>query len=127
MKSTDGGWMHHSLNQGLMAGSGCGGKVRRNGFSRLTGLALFSFGSGALDRRGFGESAAGSGQMTLEPNFPRTMSWSAYNLGTTGYNQAVAIGKALKDNYDVNLRVLPGKNDVSRLLPSTARSCAIFR
>jgi TRAP transporter TAXI family solute receptor len=53
----------------------------------------------------------------FEPNFPRTMSWSAYNLGTTGYNQAVAIGKALKDNYDVNLRVLPGKNDVSRLLP----------
>ena len=52
-----------------------------------------------------------------EPNFPRTMSWSAYNLGTTGYNQAVAIGKALKDNYNVNLRVLPGKNDVSRLLP----------
>jgi len=53
----------------------------------------------------------------VEPNFPRTMSWSAYNLGTTGYNQAVAIGKALKDNYNVNLRVLPGKNDVSRLLP----------
>ena len=47
----------------------------------------------------------------------RTMSWSAYNLGTTGYNQAVAIGKALKDNYGVNLRVVPGKNDVSRLLP----------
>ena len=45
------------------------------------------------------------------------MSWSAYNLGTTGYNQAVGIGKALKDNYGVNLRVLPGKNDVSRLLP----------
>jgi TRAP transporter TAXI family solute receptor len=45
------------------------------------------------------------------------MSWSAYNLGTTGYNQAVGIGKALKDNYNVNLRVLPGKNDVSRLLP----------
>jgi TRAP transporter TAXI family solute receptor len=53
----------------------------------------------------------------FKPEFPRTMSWSAYNLGTTGYNQAVAIGKALKDNYGVNLRVLPGKNDVSRLLP----------
>ena len=36
--------------------------------------------------------------------------------GTTGYNQAVAIGKALKD-LQPNLRVLPGKNDVSRLLP----------
>lgn len=47
----------------------------------------------------------------------RTMAWSAYNLGTTGYNQAVAIGKVLKDHYDVNLRVVPGKNDVSRLLP----------
>ncbi len=51
------------------------------------------------------------------PSFNRTMAWSAYNLGTTGYNQAVAIGKVLKDNYGVNLRVVPGKNDVSRLLP----------
>ena len=49
--------------------------------------------------------------------FPRTMAWSAYNLGTTGYNQAVAIGKVLKDHYGVNLRVVPGKNDVSRLMP----------
>jgi uncharacterized protein len=48
---------------------------------------------------------------------PRSMAWSAYNLGTTGYNQSVAIGKVLKDNYDVTLRVLPGANDVSRLLP----------
>lgn len=52
-----------------------------------------------------------------EPQFGRTMAWTAYNLGTTGYNQAVAIGKVLKDHYDVNLRVVPGKNDVSRLLP----------
>ena len=48
---------------------------------------------------------------------PRTMAWSAYNLGTTGNSQAVAIGKMLKDRYGVSLRVLPGKNDVSRLLP----------
>lgn len=48
---------------------------------------------------------------------PRAMAWSAYNLGTTGYSQAVAIGKVLKDEYGVTLRVLPGKNDVSRLLP----------
>ncbi|MGE0623265.1 MAG: TAXI family TRAP transporter solute-binding subunit [Pseudomonadales bacterium] len=48
---------------------------------------------------------------------PRNMAWSAYNLGTTGNSQAVAIGKMLKDRYGVNLRVLPGKNDVSRLLP----------
>lgn len=51
------------------------------------------------------------------PALPRNLAWSAYNLGTTGYNQAVAIGKVLKDHYGVTLRVLPGKNDVSRLLP----------
>lgn len=58
-----------------------------------------------------------SGTQATEPKFGRTMAWSAYNLGSTGYNQAVAIGKVLKDNYDVNLRVVPGKNDVSRLMP----------
>ena len=48
---------------------------------------------------------------------PRVMAWTAYNLGTTGYNQAVAIGKVLKDQHGVTLRVIPGKNDISRLLP----------
>ena len=48
---------------------------------------------------------------------PRTMAWSAYNLGTTGYNQAVGIGQMLRQRHGVTLRVIPGKNDVSRLLP----------
>ena len=52
-----------------------------------------------------------------EVQLPKTLAWSAYNLGTTGYNQAVAIGKVLKDEYNVTLRVVPGKNDISRLLP----------
>ena len=75
-------------------------------FSRLSAVVLLSF-----------FMQAQSAEPDFQPEFPRTMSWSAYNLGTTGYNQAVGIGKALKDNYNVNLRVLPGKNDVSRLLP----------
>ena len=48
---------------------------------------------------------------------PKVMAWSAYNLGTTGYNQAVGISKMLKDRHRVTLRVIPGKNDISRLLP----------
>ena len=48
---------------------------------------------------------------------PRQMAWSAYNLGSTGYNQAVAIGAMLREKYNVTLRVIPGQNDVSRLLP----------
>ena len=50
-------------------------------------------------------------------HLPKAMAWSAYNLGTTGYNQAVAVGKVLKNEYGTTLRVVPGKNDISRLLP----------
>ena len=52
-----------------------------------------------------------------QPQLPRQMAWTAYNLGTTGYNQAVAIGAMLREKYNVTLRVIPGQNDVSRLLP----------
>jgi len=48
---------------------------------------------------------------------PETVAWTAYDVGSGGYNQAVAIGNALKNKAKVNLRVLPGKNDVSRNLP----------
>jgi TRAP transporter TAXI family solute receptor len=84
------------------------GKISTSCFSALVSLFMFGL---------FASGSVTAAEDTFEPKFPKTMSWSAYNLGTTGYNQAVAIGKALKDNYGVNLRVLPGKNDVSRLLP----------
>jgi TRAP transporter TAXI family solute receptor len=48
---------------------------------------------------------------------PETLVWTAYDVGSGGYNQAVAIGNALKSKLQVNLRVLPGKNDVSRTIP----------
>ena len=48
---------------------------------------------------------------------PTTLTWTAYDVGSGGYNQAVAIGNALKNKYQIDLRVLPGKNDVSRNVP----------
>lgn len=51
------------------------------------------------------------------PKLPETLTWTAYDVGSGGYNQTVAIGNALKNKYQVNLRVLPGKNDVSRNIP----------
>ena len=50
-------------------------------------------------------------------DLPQQLSWTAYDTGSAGYNQAVAIGAALQDAAGVNLRVLPGKNDVSRTEP----------
>jgi TRAP transporter TAXI family solute receptor len=48
---------------------------------------------------------------------PDPLTWTAYDVGSGGYNQAVAIGNAIKNRLQVNLRVLPGKNDVSRTAP----------
>src|SRR3546814_6466059 len=45
---------------------------------------------------------------------------TAYGVGSNTYTQAVAIGNALKSAYNVNVRVLPGKNDISRHLPLRA-------
>ena len=48
---------------------------------------------------------------------PRSLTMSAYDTGSSGFNMAVAIGKMLKEKESVNLRVLPGGNDVARLAP----------
>ncbi len=65
--------------------------------------------------------AGGAGQaLSGEIKLPKNMAWTAYNTGTTGYNQSVAIGKSLKDKYGVTLRVVPGKSDISRLTPVKA-------
>jgi TRAP transporter TAXI family solute receptor len=59
--------------------------------------------------------AAAAGAQSIK--LPDTLSWTAYDVGSGGYNQSVAVGNALKNKLGVNLRVLPGKNDVSRNIP----------
>ncbi len=70
----------------------------------LTAAAVGALASGA---------AIAGGNVEL----PKTVSWTAYNVGSTGYGQSVAIGKALQDGYGTTLRVVPAKNDVSRVIP----------
>src|SRR3546814_8753252 len=53
----------------------------------------------------------------MAQKLPDHLTWTAYYVGSGGYNQAVAIGNALKNKMGVTLRVLPGKNDVSRTVP----------
>ena len=52
-----------------------------------------------------------------ELNLPGQIAWTAYDTGSAGYNQSVAVGAALKNKAGTNLRVLPGKNDVARTEP----------
>jgi TRAP transporter TAXI family solute receptor len=62
-------------------------------------------------------SIAASPAAAQSIKLPETLTWTAYDVGSGGYSQAVAIGNALKNKLQVNLRVLPGKNDVSRNIP----------
>ncbi len=73
---------------------------------------------GAFTAAFFAVSALTAAPATAaEAKLPATLAWSAYDVGSGGYNQSVGIGNALKQKYNVSLRVLPGKNDVSRNLP----------
>ena len=64
-----------------------------------------------------GVALVAAAHAAAQPKLPETLAWTAYDVGSGGYNQSVAIGNALKQKMGVNLRVLPGKNDVSRTLP----------
>ncbi len=48
---------------------------------------------------------------------PGTLTITAYDTGTSGFNIAVAVGKVFKEKYKSDLRVLPAGNDIARLAP----------
>ena len=61
--------------------------------------------------------AAAGAASASDIELPKQLTWTAYGTGSAGYNQSVAIGSALKNELGIDLRVLPGKNDVSRTEP----------
>ena len=64
-----------------------------------------------------GLALASTSAVAQEVDLPDQLAWTAYDTGSAGYNQSVAIGAALQDALGVNLRVLPGKNDIARTEP----------
>lgn len=52
-----------------------------------------------------------------EAQLPTRLAMTTYDVGSSGYAQAVALGKAISDGYGISLRVLPATSDVARLLP----------
>ncbi len=51
---------------------------------------------------------------------PANLSWTAYGTTSSGYAQSIGLGNMLKKRYGTELRIIPGKNDVSRMLPLKA-------
>ena len=82
----------------------CSGNVLSKAFcTALTFTLLVCFGSGPRAE-----------------GLPRTFGWTAYGTTSSGYAVSVAIGNALADD-GYRLRVIPAKNDISRLTPLRAK------
>ncbi|MCJ7837628.1 MAG: hypothetical protein MUP61_00240, partial [Burkholderiales bacterium] len=58
--------------------------------------------------------------LAADPKMPSNISWTAYGTTSSGYAQSIGLGKMLKEIYNVDLRIIPGKNDVSRMVPLKA-------
>ena len=58
-------------------------------------------------------------QKAEEPTFqlPKTITWTAYDVGGTGYIHSTAIANAFKQKYGVTMRVIPAGTDVARIAP----------
>ena len=61
--------------------------------------------------------AIAPGAIAQDSKLPQTLTFTAYDTGTSGFNIAVAVGKTFKDQHNTDVRVLPAGNDVARLAP----------
>lgn len=66
---------------------------------------------------GAGLALSAGAAFGADVKLPNQISWTAYGTTSSGYAQSVGIGQMLKKNYGTGLRVIPGKNDVSRMVP----------
>jgi TRAP transporter TAXI family solute receptor len=60
-----------------------------------------------------------------EVKLPQSVTMTAYDTGSSGFNMAVAIGKMMKDKHGTDVRVLPGGNDIARLSPLRANRAQV--
>src|SRR5262245_25476044 len=70
-------------------------------------------------------TAVAASPAAAEVKLPASITMTAYDTGTSGFNITVAIGKMMKEKYGADTRVLPAGNDVARLQPLRAGRAAI--
>ncbi len=63
---------------------------------------------------------AGNLALAQDAKPPASLTMTAYDTGSSGFNMAVAIGKMMKERHGSDVRVLPGGNDIARLAPLKA-------
>jgi TRAP transporter TAXI family solute receptor len=57
------------------------------------------------------------GAAAQDPKLPPSLTMTAYDTGSSGFSQVVALGKMFKDKYNIDVRALPAGNDIARLAP----------
>lgn len=75
--------------------------------SHVFGLVL-----GAASAVGFATAA-----IAADTKLPRSMVWSAYDLGSSGYAEASGIANALQQKFPTRIRIVPAGTSIGRLLP----------
>ncbi len=58
-----------------------------------------------------------SSAMAAEPDIPRSMVWTAYDLGSSGYAEATGISNAFKKRFGTRVRIIPSGTSIGRMLP----------
>ncbi|MDF1857052.1 TAXI family TRAP transporter solute-binding subunit [Pseudooceanicola sp.] len=77
-------------------------------FKRMAAAAVLP----AMILGGFA-TAAGAQDVSL----PKTLTWSTYDVGSSGYVEASAIADAMIKGYGVRIRLTPSSSGIGRLLP----------
>ena len=49
---------------------------------------------------------------------PEVITWTAYDIGSTGYVQAAGVGEGILKKFGVKLRVIPCGTDIERIVPA---------
>ncbi len=78
---------------------------------------------GVIRTLGFGVVLAlsAAAAQAEDVKLPAQMTWTAYGTSSTGYQQSIALGNMLKKNYNAQVNVKTGKNDIARMLPIRSR------
>jgi TRAP transporter TAXI family solute receptor len=70
-------------------------------------------------------SLATAGLAAQDIKLPSSITMTAYDTGSSGFNMAVGIGKMMKERHGTDVRVLPGGNDIARLAPVKANRAQV--
>ena len=62
-------------------------------------------------------AGATSAAMAAEPKLPKSMIWTAYDLGSSGYAEATGMANAFKKRFGTRVRIIPSGTSIGRMLP----------